>query len=441
MQLLTKLFNSGVTKDMSFISAKRVKAFNTAAVFGFIIGWAFVIIDFSHRRYILVGTDFMYVFATSFLIYANHKKKYLLGFLITTASITIAIIISSILFKTGMEYFLFLLLTMGLIYKTGKKGNYDFIILFFSSLFIAITIFNYKYTIYDDLGNANRVESIIVWMFIQSIFLKYFGNLNSFYKRDLQGKNNLLQNQKALLTNEVQQFEKSNQKLHTMNNAKEKIFSIIAHDVKSPIAAIRGSLDLLNSDAISKDDFIELSKVMSVRIKQLKDNLDILLEWSKSQMQGIEIKPEMVKIQPIIISTINLLLQSIELKKIKIHLKIDEHLKVFADPNHISLILRNLITNAIKYSHKESEIFIKAEKSNNYISVTVQDYGIGIDEETLSSLFNTVKINPQYGTLNERGTGLGLLLCKEFVEKNNGYITVQSEKGKGSAFTFNLPAN
>jgi len=438
--MLTKLINVGVTDDVSYLTAKRIKTFNVGALFGMVLGFIYILINLYHKRYLLVLTDSMHVIVPIIILYTNHKKQFKVGFLLSSDLLTLSFTLSSILYHNSMEYFLFLLLTMSLIYRADKKSNYLRSILIYNSLFIFITIFNTYYTVYEDLGEANRVESILIWLFLQIIFLRYFGILRFYHRRELESNHQLLNYQQNQLLEKTNELSLSNQQLKEMSDAKEKIFSIIAHDVKSPINTLRGTLDLIQNNLITKEDIHLHVKNISIKLDQLNENLTLLLEWSKSQMQGIKVNAETFELKTFILQTINLLQQAIELKKIKINLSIDELILVNADPFHVSLILRILISNAIKFSYDNGEINIVAIKQNNKIEISIEDFGKGMDEKTLKNLFTSIKINPEFGTHNERGTGLGLLLTQEFLVQNNGSITINSVLGKGTKCTIFLPA-
>lgn len=230
-----------------------------------------------------------------------------------------------------------------------------------------------------------------------------------------------------------------NQELQKFNSAKEKLFSIIAHDVKSPIIGLKSSLDLLNKDIISVEEFKSLSFELAQRVGQLQNNLDNLLQWSQSQMLGITAKPEQCSLQTILLDCLGLLQQNLENKKIKIETGITDSVNIYADPNHVRLVLRNLISNAIKFSYPEHTIFIMAETNKDEVVICVKDTGVGMTQSSTDKIFDALQLNSQYGTANEKGTGLGLQMCKEFLEQNNGKIWVQSELGKGSTFCFSLP--
>ncbi len=439
--MLTKLINAGITEEMDIVSVKRIKTFNLTSIIGIITALIYLIINVIRDRYFLASIDLLYIISLSILIYCHFNKLFNLGFIYTTIALAVGFTISSLLYRDSMEFFLLLIITMNLVFKTGKK-NAVWAIIFYSILFAAIVIFNLTTpTLYQDLGEKIRTENIIIWICLQGIFLNYFGTLNDIHHQEIDNKNTLLINQQKLLLDKTLELEKTNHQLQELNEAKEKIFSIIAHDVRAPIAALKGSLELLYNNILSKEDIEKIAKELSIKIGQLKDNLDILLEWSKSQMYGIEVNAARIELKPLILNSLNLLIPSIELKKIKIQLSVEEHLFAYADPNHISLVLRNLIANAIKYSYTENEILISATLINNQVAVSVKDNGIGMDEKVLQILFHSISVNSTYGTLNERGTGLGLLLCKEFLDKNNGTISVQSQKGEGAIFTFKIPAS
>jgi two-component system sensor histidine kinase/response regulator len=439
--MLTKLINAGITEEMNIVSVKRIKTFNLTSIIGIIIALIYLFINVFRERYFLASIDLLYIISLSILIYCHFNQLFNIGFIYTTIALAVGFSISSIFYRDSMEFFLLLIITMNLVFKTGKK-NAVWAIILYSILFSAIVIFNLTTpTLYQDLGEKIRTENIIIWICLQGIFLNYFGTLNDLHHNEIENKNTLLINQQKLLVEKSLELEKINYQLQELNEAKEKIFSIIAHDIRAPIAALKGSLELLYNNILSKEDIEKIAKELSIKIGQLKDNLDILLEWSKSQMYGIEVNATRVELKPLILNSLNLLIPSIELKKIKIQLSVDEHLFVYADPNHIRLVLRNLIANAIKYSYTEKEIKISAVLNENNVAISVQDYGVGMDEKVLQMLFHSISVNSTYGTLNERGTGLGLLLCKEFLDKNNGSISVKSQKGKGTIFTFTIPAS
>lgn len=244
---------------------------------------------------------------------------------------------------------------------------------------------------------------------------------------------------------DVTQLKKQQLLLKEINSTKDKFFSIIAHDLKNPFAALIGSAELMILNL--KKENCDYEKVAKHASKIFEASLNghrllaNLLEWSHAQIGSIIFNPKLTNINDIIKESLSTLENSAHTKKIKLNLKSPQDITVFADSNMISTVLRNLISNAIKFSHPGGEVTVSARKNVNQVELSIKDSGIGIPKTELSRLF---KIDQKYsilGTNNETGTGLGLILCKEFIEKHSGKIWVQSESGKGSEFKFTLQTN
>jgi two-component system, sensor histidine kinase and response regulator len=233
----------------------------------------------------------------------------------------------------------------------------------------------------------------------------------------------------------------ANQNLHELNATKDKLFSIIAHDLKSPFNGILGLSEILldqvrlkNYDGV--DEYAEMIYQSSQRAFDLLLNL---LEWSRSQTGRIEYAPEIFELNGFI-ETITPLFDDVAAhKSIIIKRNLTQNILAYADKKMISVVLRNLISNAIKFTRQEGEIIIDTRKEQNEITVTVSDNGVGISKHRIEWLFHIDQSDSTHGTAGEQGTGLGLILCKEFVEKHGGRIWAESEEGRGSAFSFALP--
>ncbi|WP_291867449.1 tetratricopeptide repeat-containing sensor histidine kinase [Maribacter sp.] len=225
-------------------------------------------------------------------------------------------------------------------------------------------------------------------------------------------------------------------KLKTINSTKDKLFSIIGHDLRSPILSLKELLNLsLEEDTIFKR-FIPKLKT---QVEHIQFTLDNLLSWGQTQMKGATTNIEEVRLREISQNNRNLFSKSIENKKIEFQLLIEENTSVLADTNHIDLILRNLISNAIKFTPEKGKIIITATIKDDIVVCSVKDNGLGIKKENIDKLFNETTHYSTYGTFNEKGTGLGLSLCQEMVKLNNGSIWVISEENSGSTFSFSFP--
>ncbi len=238
-----------------------------------------------------------------------------------------------------------------------------------------------------------------------------------------------------------EQIKLQNRQLHELNAQKDKFFSIIAHDLRSPFNAILGFSELLvnqikNNDFKSIDEYAGIIQQSAQRALNLLINL---LDWSRAQTGRTEFNPEFFEIVGLIRETLPILKDSAVQKNITIKEDLPHSLPVFADKPMISTILRNLISNAIKYSNHGGEIIITAKKKNNETLVSVSDNGVGIAADKIDKLFNIDQAESTPGTDNEKGTGLGLILCKEFIDKHDGKIWAASEDGKGSTMFFTIP--
>lgn len=226
--------------------------------------------------------------------------------------------------------------------------------------------------------------------------------------------------------------------LQQSNQVKDKLLSIISHDFRSPLNSLEGILDLISQDKISSQEMQSISKELKVKVNSTTSLLDNMLNWAKSQMHGIKTNPAYFDIQELIDDTLNLLSTQAERKDIRIFNKVNQAQEVFADYEMTKLVVRNLLSNAIKFTTSGDKIIVKSNLDNGYLWVLVKDTGKGMTPEEQKKLF-THEAKSTLGTAYEKGTGLGLLLCKDFVERNGGSISVESEEGEGSTFVFSIP--
>lgn len=235
--------------------------------------------------------------------------------------------------------------------------------------------------------------------------------------------------------------KKFNEELKSLNASKDKFFSIIAHDLKSPLSGLLGFTELLvdEFDDLQTEEvkeFIGHSHQAAINLNALLENL---LEWSRIQTGNFALEPSKVNVESVFDDMISLFNQYARNKKIRLEKKVDAALYVIADQNMFKTILRNLVSNGIKFTKENGSVHLTAIANEKFVNITVQDTGIGLSQENINKLFR-IDINyTTLGTNKERGTGLGLVLCKELVEKNGGKIWVESEIGKGAKFIFSLP--
>lgn len=235
---------------------------------------------------------------------------------------------------------------------------------------------------------------------------------------------------------------RTNRQLKRMNLAKDRFFSIISHDLRSPMSSIVSILDLAEDEIESRNytNLSELNSMANQAAKESFDLLDNLLQWSLLQSGKNIASLQSINLENMIDHITKLLQINLDKKTISFHKKIMDGLSIIADKSMLEMTIRNLISNAIKFTPQNGSITLNAFQNKDKIKIEIQDTGIGISSENIKKLFKIESNYSSEGTNNEKGTGLELVLCKEFIERNHGRIEVKSEIGKGSIFSIILPA-
>jgi two-component system, sensor histidine kinase and response regulator len=226
--------------------------------------------------------------------------------------------------------------------------------------------------------------------------------------------------------------------LTQLNATKDKFFSIVAHDIKSPLDSLSAFASLLANyiDNMSKEEIRIIATNLDQSVKNTLQLTENLLTWARSQMNNLSFNPRSVNLAEVIEQKVGLFKLIAENKKIAIRTEVQEDLHLYVDENHLRFILRNLISNALKFTMNNGQVLVRAESVGEQVVISVQDDGVGISPDILPKIFRIDTKVSTRGTAGEKGTGLGLLLCKEFVERNGGKIKVESEVAKGSRFSF-----
>lgn len=312
-------------------------------------------------------------------------------------------------------------------------------------ILLVIVVFRYRVAILK--AEKQKLEDIVA---NRTKVLNDKNRILELQKKELSEKNSLLMQQKQQIESQAtkiaevaENLSELNTELTTANTTKDKLFSIIAHDLLNPFNAILGFSDVLNDGYQHMDDDkrVEIINHIHESSHNAFDLLNSLLHWARSQDKKIEFKPEHLNIADIFASALTEVSSTALKKQITIENKLEnKELSVFFDKNMIMLILRNLLMNALKFSNKESSVYIDAvQTDSDTVLFSVKDFGIGMQSDYAAAIFNDdLKISAAEGTNGEKGVGLGLSLCKEFVTSQNGKIWVESAPGKGSTFFFTI---
>jgi len=311
-----------------------------------------------------------------------------------------------------------------------------------------------KYYLIDQKERSATVTALLptqLFLFHQEIFYQITKNESTVVKgilKALVGRlrdMNIVEEQLALQNQEIllqkEELEKQKKELIELNTSKDKFFSIIAHDLRSPITTLISLSEMLRTDM----DLLtpELQKEILTNLYDLSKDylklLDNLLQWARMQTGRLKAEPEKFPVDTVIREVVNFFQVYARDKLITLEIKDPVDAMVFADKNMLKTVLRNLISNAIKYTAPDGLVTVEVAQRDITVEIIIRDNGVGIEPSMLEQIFRLDKAHTTRGTANEIGSGLGLILCKEFVEKNGGTLQVESERGKGSTFRFTLP--
>ena len=247
--------------------------------------------------------------------------------------------------------------------------------------------------------------------------------------------------QKKLLTFQYHEIQQQKEELREMNRTKDRFFSIISHDIRGPLNSLKGFVFILSEqiEMMSRQEMKEISDHIEESLQNLLQLLDNILTWSLSQIKQGRLDPTPVSLHDLTSDIFRLYSPTANEKQLSLVNNTDAEVFAWADQHSIHTVLRNLVANSIKFSYPGSTITVNASINKDEVIVGVTDEGVGMDQATINELFSLDKKTSGTGTANEKGSGFGLVLCKELVNKNGGELRVTSEPGKGSTFTFALP--
>jgi signal transduction histidine kinase len=258
-------------------------------------------------------------------------------------------------------------------------------------------------------------------------------------------KHSLLEKMNEELLTSMEKIEEQNQSISNLashlkevNTSKDKLFSIISHDLRNPIISLKGVLKLAAADNLTPDEFKLLSNSLKQGVDHIDFTLNNMLHWARTQLQGMTVKKQPVDSHELVIENINFLSEVSKAKNIKLINDVPRKTFVHADVNQINLVIRNLISNAIKFTDENGRVNVFASERNGDVEIRISDTGIGMSEDVIKTLFRSDSHRTTYGTHGEKGSGLGLILCYEMVAKNGGSMGVESSVGVGSTFWFTL---
>lgn len=425
----------GYTEELDGYAARRLGIFNTLNFIGLVTGIVIPVVAILNKGYLPLIAWIVAAapaFISLVVLLANYYRRYnfaMLWYFILYPAITSLVYIDSI--DVGIELFFILYAVFGVFFLQ----NLRLILLAISfSLICYFAVFvveqNYEFVMKDinyPFYVFNHVLSVAL-IFIGLFLIK---KENKEYQSEILNSNEELYRY-------TQEIEKQKEELAELNNLKSKLFSVISHDLRTPLYGLRNLFKSVEQFDLPAEEIKVLIPDVVKDLHYTTDLMENLLQWAKSQMKGESLSPQLIDMNKLIHDVQQVVRLQAENKQVYLKTKADKPVYIYADKEMIEVVLRNLISNAIKFTPKEGEVIIDVKEEEELIEVLVSDTGTGMSEEAKNKLFGDEHFTTK-GTSNESGTGLGLMICKEFLKKNGGNIHVESELGKGSTFAFTLP--
>lgn len=447
--LFQRIKRIGVTTNLTDLESRRITTFNLLNFFGILTGVSILITGMFYNGYlppIAWVLAFAPILVSLISLICNFFHCYqiaLIWYFIMCPLITTFLYIGGL--DLGIELF-FVLYAIQAVFILEQLRTVIITICFSISCYLWIFILHPEYkNLLQDMSFSfyffNRLLSIF-FIFVGLFLIK---KESSGFKHQMQSinsallaKNESIQQHQVELDEKAHLLEAQTEQLTKLDSLKNRLFSIISHDLKIPIYSLRNLFKNVQQYDLSGDEIKILVPDIINDLDYTTSLMENLLLWAKSQMQGNTINPQLLDIAGMVKETRHLLRLQAESKQVYVDAKIDSAIYIYADKDMIDLVLRNLISNAIKFTPNQGKVFVGASVKEQRVEVFVKDTGTGISTENIEHLFANNYFTT-HGTGQEIGTGIGLMLCKEFLTQNGGDICVKSELGKGSVFTFTLP--
>ena len=335
-----------------------------------------------------------------------------------------------------------------LISFTQIEHSTYWLILFVTLLITSALIDHHVMVNIPEVLSHERNQKLFFTINIGSISVVSFFMIRTYVRININRRkeNELLSNQKKELVAKNREIRQKNEEiksqqeeLHHLNQFKDKLLSIMSHDLKAPLDNLQSTLSLMEANALTPQELQTLAIGLRNKMQATRYLMENILQWAMMQMERVSFNPCTVDLCALVNDTLRVL-DITQNKSITLQNDISQGTTVFADQQMIALVIRNLTANAIKFTHQKGQIKVFAHSHGQaHLEIAIQDNGLGIAKDALPYIFDSNHTYSTEGTAHEKGTGLGLLLCKEFIEKNQGTIWVESTEGEGTTFRFTLP--
>ncbi|TDS16098.1 sensor histidine kinase [Sphingobacterium paludis] len=416
LSLYKRLTHIGVHGELSYLESRRVQMLNLIALSCIPLTFFFAICNMLHGRYLLSTINLATSGASALVLMLHVRRHYDAGRFVLLTFNFLLFATGCFLYQNGAVYYLLCVLIVALLVY-DKKWIQVMAGLAVTTVILLATFLPEHLTAREALPVGRQLVNTIGALVFLTFIVVFFKRIQYGYQKKI---------------------EEQRDELKKMNADMQKIFSIIAHDIKSPLASLQGVIALFQEGFISPQITEESIKLVDRRVKQLDSTLENLLRWSSNNLGGLQTTKSHVYLAGAVQETCYFLEGLASGKAIDFAIDIDRDTFVFADRDQLSMILRNLISNAIKFSYAGGTVTLQGRRSVDKVTLQVIDNGMGMNTENEKALFRSLQ-RPSFGTEGERGSGVGLMLSYELIKQNAGTIAVKSIEGKGTIFSIVLP--
>lgn len=435
LALLSRIKNIGVTAGLGNYDKSKLGIFNLLNFFQFITGMIIPVIGLFYadkipfRGWLMACLPALVSLGALLLnFYRKHEAAVLAYFIFYPACICVCYV-NGISLGVELSFLLYGILSVFFIQDIGYMA-FSICFSMVSYFVLSVLLKAYAYKLEDINYGVYLINEILAIIYI------FFGLF--LIKKENASYNTALQQTNLEVQEQSRQLQSQTTELNQLNSFKNKLFSIISHDLKAPLYGLCNLFDTMQKQDMPAGEIKLLLPDIRNDLYYTRGLMENLLQWAKSQMQANHVKPQEMDIRDCIDEVLHVLHLQAKAKNIHIENKTNGPLYVWADKDMINLVLRNLISNAIKYTMPGDHITVSAGELASFAEIYVQDTGGGITPAEIDKI-NSQEFYTTNGTAQEQGTGLGLILCKEFLLKNGSNLRIESEPGKGSTFSFTLP--
>ncbi len=438
-QILTAI---GINNAGDFVEQKRIRIIDIIGFLCLPIIFVFLAISFFIGHYYLVYFYVIISLLIAILIYGNHIGKGESFRVVIIFLITVSCAAANVLFDNGQGYYVLLISFLSVLFYGMRKGIL-YLSLFYAALYLATEISKLYINPIEPVTSYIKVFKVINVILTLSILVYFLYDIKKTYLRTLEetiNKKKNLEEYNALLVQQAVTLELRNKDIEELKNKNEELSAIVYHQLRSPVVTFSDMLSqYIDSSHFSKEEFLEITKLIRHKVTDTLNIIDNLLMWNRKGADGIQPKPVTCDLLEIIKKAVVQIEPLLKKKDLEIIYPCSTSISAYADPDHILIIVLNILTNAAKFSPPGEKIAVGFFEVNDKCQLHISNNGKGIGREHLQTIFSTLRIISVKGTMNETGTGLGLKICKNLVEKNKGSIDIRSKQNEMTTIIIELP--